>query len=174
MKKFVIGIAVIGIYLIYSIGIRHTNPILPIPSSLANAKTKSSGSGSTTAAATSSSTTSGSSSSASGSSSAASSQSSSKPSSGKYKDGTYTGATENAYYGNVQVSVVVSGGRISDVKFLQYPNSHSTSVYINQQAMPYLKQETLQAQSANVQSITGATFTSYAFIQSLHSALAKA
>jgi uncharacterized protein with FMN-binding domain len=74
----------------------------------------------------------------------------------------------------VQVSVVVSGGRISDVKFLQYPNSHSTSVYINQQAMPYLKQETLQAQSANVQSITGATFTSYAFIQSLHSALAKA
>ena len=93
---------------------------------------------------------------------------------GHYKDGTYTGSTEDAYYGNVQVSATVSGGKLSDVNFLQYPDSHDTSVMINQQAMPYLKQEAIQAQSAQVQVISGATFTSQAFIQSLTNALSSA
>ncbi len=60
------------------------------------------------------------------------------------------------------------------MQFLQYPDTHSTSVYINQQAMPYLQQEAIQAQSANVNIVSGATDTSIAFQQSLASALAQA
>ena len=92
----------------------------------------------------------------------------------QYKNGVYTGSIADAYYGYVQVKATISGGQITDVTFLQYPTSHSTSVYINQQAMPYLKQEAIQAQSANVSGVTGATDTSQAFIQSLGSALAQA
>lgn len=52
-----------------------------------------------------------------------------------------------------------------------YPNHTDRSVYINQTALPYLIQETLQAQSANIQMISGASASSYAFIQSLQTAL---
>ncbi len=93
---------------------------------------------------------------------------------GMYKDGTYVGSSADAYYGNVQVKAIVSGGKLTDVQFLDYPQSHQTSVYINQQAMPYLTQEAVQAQNANVNIISGATFTSQAFIQSLSVALTQA
>ncbi len=96
-----------------------------------------------------------------------------KPS-GLYTDGAYTGSAADAYYGMVQVKAVIQNGKIADVQFLQYPNTHSTSVYINSQAMPYLKQEAIQAQSANVNIVSGATDTSMAFQQSLASALAQA
>lgn len=91
-----------------------------------------------------------------------------------YKDGTYTGDTADAFYGNIQVQVVVSGGKISDVAFLQYPNDRGESVQINSQAMPLLKQEAIQAQSTQVDGVSGATDTSQAFIQSLSSALDRA
>lgn len=162
MKKAFMGLAILGVYAIYALGVRHQHPLIPKPSSLSG------GGGSTSGAAaqTQQSQTSG--------SSPTSSSASSSSNNGRYRDGTYTGSTADAYYGNVQVSVTISGGRISDVRFLQYPNSHSASVYINQQAMPYLKQEALQSQNANVQIISGATFTSQAFAQSLQSALNKA
>lgn len=91
-----------------------------------------------------------------------------------YKDGTYTGSAADAYYGYIQVQAVISGGKITDVKFLQYPNDQENSIYINQQAMPYLKQEAIQAQSGNVNIITGATDSSQAFIQSMNDALNQA
>ncbi len=91
-----------------------------------------------------------------------------------FKNGDYTGDTVDAYYGNVQVKVIISGGRITDVQFLQYPSDRRTSVMINTQAMPYLKQEAIAAQSANVDVVSGASATSQAFIQSLQSALAQA
>jgi len=93
---------------------------------------------------------------------------------GKYKNGTYTGSVGDAFYGNIQVQVVISGGKITDVIFLQYPNDRQTSIDINSQAMPFLKQEAIQAQSAHVDGVTGATATSQAFIQSLSSALQQA
>ncbi len=162
-----------GVYAVYSLGIRHKRPLIAKPSSLSSAPSQStsnptSPSSATTKSSAQTQTASG------ASSSSGSTSSGTSSSSGKYKDGTYKGSVVNAYYGNVQVSVTISGGRISDVKFLQYPNTHSTSVYINSQAMPYLKQEAIQAQSSNVQTISGATFTSYGFIQSLQSALSKA
>lgn len=88
-----------------------------------------------------------------------------------YKDGAYTGDVTDAYYGNIQVKAIIQGGKIMDVQFLQYPNDRSTSREINAQAMPYLKSEALQAQSADVNIISGATDSSRAFVQSLRSAL---
>lgn len=96
-----------------------------------------------------------------------------KPS-GKYKDGTYTGNVADAFYGNLQVQAVIKGGRITDVIFLQYPNDRETSIAINTQAMPLLKQEAIAAQSAQVDGVSGATASSGAFVESLGNALKKA
>jgi len=159
MKKFVIGFGIFIVYVVYSIGMRHERPIIAKPKSLLSYNP-------TTASANKSTNNS--------STSTSSSKSSSVASSSGYKDGTFTGSVVNAYYGNVQVSVSISNGKITDVKFLQYPDTHSTSVYINQQAMPYLKQEAIQSQNSHVQVISGATFTSEGFIQSLQKALSQA
>jgi uncharacterized protein with FMN-binding domain len=91
-----------------------------------------------------------------------------------YKDGEYAGPVTDAYYGLVQVKAVIQAGKIADVQFLQYPNDRRTSIRINNIAMPYLVTEALQAQSAQVDIISGATLTSQAFAQSLQSALASA
>lgn len=91
-----------------------------------------------------------------------------------YKDGIYAGNVADAFYGNIQVKAIIAGGKITDVQFLQYPNDRSTSIEINQQAMPFLKQEAIQAQSANVDIISGATDSSRAFRESLQSALDQA
>lgn len=93
---------------------------------------------------------------------------------GKYKDGTYTGSVADAFYGNIQVQAVISGGKITDVVFLQYPNDRETSIEINSQAMPLLKQEAISAQSAKVDGVSGATATSQAFMESLGNALSQA
>lgn len=91
-----------------------------------------------------------------------------------YKDGTYTGNVADAFYGYVQVKAVVSGGKITDVQFLDYPHDRRTSIEINSQATPLLRQEAIQAQSANVNIISGATETSRGFRESLSNALSQA
>ncbi len=91
-----------------------------------------------------------------------------------YQDGEYTGPIIDAYYGDVQVKAVIEGGKLVDVVFLDYPHDRKTSERVNQQAMPYLKQEAIQAQSAEVDIVTGATQTSLAFKKSLSAALMKA
>lgn len=93
---------------------------------------------------------------------------------GSYKDGEYIGSMADAYYGNVQVKITISSGKIADVQFLQYPSDRRTSVEINTQAMPYLRQEAIQSQNAQVDTISGATQTSRAFRESLQSALNQA
>lgn len=93
---------------------------------------------------------------------------------GQYRDGSYTGSVADAYYGNVQVVATIAGGKIADVTFLQYPNDRSTSRSINGQAMPVLRQEAITAQSAKVDTVSGASDTSGAFRESLGSALAEA
>ena len=94
--------------------------------------------------------------------------------SGMYKDGTYTGTAADAYYGYIQVKAVISGGKLVDVQFLQYPSDQRESIRINTEAMPLLKQEALQAQSANVDIVSHATDSSQAFQESLASALSQA
>ena len=91
-----------------------------------------------------------------------------------YKDGIYTGNSEDAYYGNIQVKAIISNKKITDVQFLQYPNNAARSLAINTLAMPNLKQEAIQAQDAHVDIVSGATDTSNAFMQSLSSALTQA
>ncbi len=93
---------------------------------------------------------------------------------GQFKNGTYTGPTVDVIYGYVQVQAVVQNGKITNVQFLQYPQDRRTSQYINSFAVPVLQQEALQAQSANVNLISGATLTSEGFVQSLQTALSQA
>ena len=91
-----------------------------------------------------------------------------------YKDGTYTGDVVDVFYGNVQIQASIQNGKISNVKFLQSPSDRRTSIEINSQAMPMLQSQAIQAQSAKVDGVSGATATSQGFIASLGSALAKA
>ncbi len=91
-----------------------------------------------------------------------------------YKDGQYTGDAADAFYGTVQVQAIITNGKITNVQFLQYPNSPGHTSEVSSRSMPVLQSEAVQAQSANVNIVSGATQTSQAFIQSLASALAKA
>ena len=93
---------------------------------------------------------------------------------GQYVDGTYTGDNVDAYYGYVQVKAVISGGKITDVVFLDYPHDRNTSKQINAYAIPRLTQQAISAQNANVNGVSGASFTSSGFKESLTSALIKA
>ena len=94
--------------------------------------------------------------------------------SGQYKDGTYTGPVENAVYGNIQVVVTVSGGKITTVAVPVFPDSPGHSSQVSASAIPKLQQEALTMQSANVNVVSGATQDSQAFQQSLAAALATA
>jgi len=77
-------------------------------------------------------------------------------------------------YGNVQVAVVLNGSQIVDVKALQLPFHRQRSQDISNQAAPMLHDEVFQAQSAQIDTIGGATYTSDAYAQSLQSALDRA
>ncbi len=90
------------------------------------------------------------------------------------KNGSFTGQDFPNQYGDVQIQVVVSGGKITDVKALQYPTDRPQSAYISSQALPLLREEVLRAQSAQIDGVGGATFTSYSYYQSLQSALSQA
>jgi len=88
--------------------------------------------------------------------------------------GTFTGSTQQTRFGPVQVEITISNGKITAARALQYPNNDFRSQSISQQAIPYLVQETLAAQSANIQGVGGASYTSQGWYDSLVSALAKA
>lgn len=90
------------------------------------------------------------------------------------KSGTFSGSTVQTQFGPVQVQIVVKNGKITSASALQQPNRDFRSQSINQQAIPYLIQETLTAQSANIAGVGGASYTSGGWQQSLASALAKA
>ena len=84
---------------------------------------------------------------------------------------TYLGAAVQTRYGIVQVKATVSGGKLTNVAFVQLEAFDGRSQEINSYAAPILLQETIQAGSANVQSVSGATYTSDGYVQSLQSAL---
>jgi uncharacterized protein with FMN-binding domain len=84
---------------------------------------------------------------------------------------TVDGPVVDTRYGPVQVELVLAGGRITDVKALEYPNEARRSQFISQQALPLLHDEVLQAQSANIDTISGATYTSDAYSRSTQAAL---
>ncbi len=83
----------------------------------------------------------------------------------------YTGSVAGTRWGDVQVAVTVAAGRITNVAVPVYPNGNGRDQEINAVALPALVQETLQAQNANIQTVSGATVTSDGYLQSLQSAL---
>jgi len=120
------------------------------------------------------STTSGSSASGSGSSGSGSSGSTASGTGGSSVSGTFTGDATQTRYGPVQVRITVADGKITDVTALQLTDHDGRSVQISQQAAPILRQEALAAQSASIQAVSGATFTSEGYTTSLQSAIDKA
>jgi uncharacterized protein with FMN-binding domain len=84
---------------------------------------------------------------------------------------TFAGSTSNTRYGPVQVQISVTGGRITAATVLQVPQESSHDVRINSQAVPILNQETVQAQSAQIDTVSGATYTSDGYLRSLQSAI---
>ena len=87
---------------------------------------------------------------------------------------TVTGAVFSNRYGNVQVAVVLTGNQITDVTTLKMPSDRARSADISRQAAPLLRDEVIQAQSAQIDTIGGATYTSDSYARSLQSALDKA
>ncbi len=87
---------------------------------------------------------------------------------------TVTGDAAQTRYGPVQVQITVANGRITDVEPVEYPDSSPRDAEINQFAIPELKQEALAANSAHIDMVSGATYTSDGYITSLQSALDKA
>jgi uncharacterized protein with FMN-binding domain len=85
----------------------------------------------------------------------------------------YTGPVEDMQWGPVQVTITVKGKKITDVQATA-PMERPRSAFINEQAIPMLRQEVLQAQSGNIDAIGGATMTSEAFYLSLEAALTNA
>lgn len=90
------------------------------------------------------------------------------------KNGTFTGTAENTEYGPVQVEATVSGGKLTNVTVLQVPDRGGYEDQIVQIALPQLKSEALSAQSGNIDTVSGATFTSQGYAESLQSALDQA
>jgi hypothetical protein len=87
---------------------------------------------------------------------------------------TVTGNVFANRYGDVQVAVVLNGNQITDVQALQMPFDRARSKDISDQAAPLLHDEVIQAQSAQIDTIGGATYTSESYARSLQSALDKA
>ena len=87
--------------------------------------------------------------------------------------GTATGDVVGTQYGNAQVKVTVEDGRITAIQALQLQGNDPRSVMISSSAEPILQQEALAAQSAQIDTVSGATYTSESYKQSLQSALDK-
>jgi uncharacterized protein with FMN-binding domain len=93
---------------------------------------------------------------------------------GRGKNGAYTGTAADTQFGPVQVRITVAGGKLTDVTVLQVPDSGRYEQEIVSQALPILRSEALSNQNANINVVSGATYTSQGYAQSLQSALNQA
>lgn len=93
---------------------------------------------------------------------------------GAYVDGTYTGQTVSHRFGSVTVTVTISGGTLSALQPTVVSDGDRHSERINSSAIPVLEAEVVAANSAEVSTISGATYTTQAYLQSLQSALDQA
>jgi uncharacterized protein with FMN-binding domain len=87
---------------------------------------------------------------------------------------TYTGDVAQTEWGPVQVEITVKNHKITAVDLPQYPNGNPRDAQINSYAVPILVQETITAQSAKIDMVSGATVTSDGYLRSLQSALDNA
>jgi len=87
---------------------------------------------------------------------------------------TYDGAAASTRYGNVQVRITVTDGAVTAAEAIDYPNGNGHDQQINAYAIPILNQEAVAGQSANIDMVSGATYTSGGYLHSLQSALDQA
>jgi uncharacterized protein with FMN-binding domain len=86
-------------------------------------------------------------------------------------DTTYKGSVAQTRWGPVQVAITVTNGKITSVAVPTYPTGNGRDREINAYALPILRQETVTAQSANIDTVSGATVTSDGYKESLQAAL---
>lgn len=89
----------------------------------------------------------------------------------KAASATFLGSSVQTLYGPVQIKITYAAGRVTGVVAVQLPSGRSRDAEINNYAVPILERETLAAQSASINSVSGATYTSDGYVQSLQSAL---
>ena len=87
---------------------------------------------------------------------------------------TYTGSVAQTRWGPVQVKITVQDGKLTKVTVLQQPNGNRRDQEINDQALPILIDETVSAQNAKIDMVSGATVTSEGYLQSLQAAIDEA
>jgi len=87
---------------------------------------------------------------------------------------TVTGDAVDTRFGPVQVKVTITNGKVTSATAIDYPTDTPRDQQINSYAIPTLNQEAVSAGSANISMVSGATYTSYGYVQSLQSALNKA
>jgi uncharacterized protein with FMN-binding domain len=126
-------------------------------------RTSTMGAGTATAAATADGTT--------GSTGSTGSTGGAGPTGSAAASGTYKGSVAQTRWGPVQVTITVANGKITSVAVPTYPNGNGRDKEINSYALPILKQETIAAQSANIDTVSGATVTSTGYKRSLQAAL---
>jgi uncharacterized protein with FMN-binding domain len=175
--KPLLGLAFAALGSVLVFGFRTTDSVLP-----ATGQVPSSTTGKTASPTTAPTTNGGSSTANSGSTGSSSSaratpaptQNASTPtggsSSAQYADGTYQGAPVGEPWGTFEVEAIIKGGQLVDVKLVSEPGDRHSS-QINNIAVPMLTQSALAAQSANVDLVSGATWTSESYAESLQSAL---
>lgn len=184
MKKIVYAVlaTVSGLVLLFSYRTSHVDAIQPVAadtaatSSSSSGSTRSDGSGTESETDTGTQTGSGAETDA-GSGDSTSGATGSDAGSGSstgLSDGTYTGSSANTRFGPVQVQISVSGGQITDVQVPEYPSGNPRDRQINQRALPVLVAETTAAQSSDIDMVSGATYTSQGYLQSLQSAIDQA
>lgn len=91
--------------------------------------------------------------------------------SGTSASGTYKGTAVQTRFGPVQVQITVANGKITDITALQLTNTDGKSIQISNRAAPLLRSKVLAAQSADVQTVSGATITSDAYLTSVQAAI---
>ena len=87
---------------------------------------------------------------------------------------TYSGSVAQTRWGPVQIKITVQDGKLTKVTVLQQPNGNRRDQEINDQALPILIDETVSAQSAKIDMVSGATVTSEGYLQSLQAAIDEA
>lgn len=91
-----------------------------------------------------------------------------------FKNGTFSGSVASNRFEDIQVSITVNNDKITDVQASATSIGDSRSQNIVDTALPLLKQAALQSQSSNIDSVSGATYASNSYIESLQSAIDKA
>jgi uncharacterized protein with FMN-binding domain len=172
MRRVILAIVSTAIGLVFLLSFKtHTQSALGTPAAALGTPTPGSGTSSASAGSPASSATGTSTKKASAKSGSASA---SKSASAAGAAKTVTGEAIDTIYGPVQVKITVKGGKITAVTATEYPMDTPRDYQINSYAIPALNSETLQASSANIDSISGATYTSQGYIGSLQNALDQA